>query len=223
MKVPASRAAFVDSPPLINEVMAGQIEKRVSEAELRALLETQGITVPEVLATIPADAPTRGPADAPVTVQVWLDFQCPFCRQVAPALDQLLEAYPNDVRLVFRNRPLSSIHPAAQLAAEAAMAANAQGKFWEYHDVLFANQRRLDRASLERYASELGLDMTAFKAALDQGTYTARVVDESRAAGQAGINGTPAIFVNGAELRGAQPFEVLAQAVEAALAAVEPQ
>ena len=154
----------------------------------------------------PADAPSFGPKDAKVTVVEWSDFECPFCSRVGPTLKQIKETYAKDVRVVFRHQPLP-FHSSAKQAAEASMAAHEQGKFWEYHDKLFANQRKLDRASLETYAQELGLNMGQFKSALDSGKYRAKVEADAAAGSAVGANGTPTFFINGRELVGAQPFD----------------
>jgi protein-disulfide isomerase len=155
---------------------------------------------------VPADAPSFGPKDAKVTIVEWSDFECPFCGRVGPTLKQIKETYGKDVRVVFRHQPLS-FHANAKPAAEASMAAHEQGKFWEYHDKLFANQRALDRASLEKYAQELGLNMGQFKAALDSGKFRAKVEADASAGAAVGANGTPAFFINGREFVGAQPFD----------------
>ncbi len=155
---------------------------------------------------VPADSPSRGGKLAKVTIVEWSDFQCPFCGRVVPTLKQVEDAYGDKVRVVFRHQPLP-FHNNAKLAAEASMAANEQGKFWPYHDKLFANQQTLDRASLERFAQELGLDSHKFKAALDSGKFTKRVEEDSAAGMAAGANGTPTFFINGREFVGAQPFE----------------
>jgi protein-disulfide isomerase len=154
----------------------------------------------------PADAPSFGPKTAKVTIVEWSDFECPFCGRVLPTLQKLKQDYAKDVRVVFRHQPLS-FHPNAKLAAEASMAAHEQGKFWQYHDKLFSNQKALDRASLERYAQELGLDMAKFKSALDQGRFRAKVEADMAAGSAVGANGTPTFFINGREFVGAQPFE----------------
>ncbi|MGZ3458647.1 MAG: DsbA family protein [Archangium sp.] len=162
---------------------------------------------------VAADSPSYGPKDAKVTIVEWSDFQCPFCGRVAPTLKQIKEAYPKDVRIVFRNQPLP-FHPNAKPAAEAAMAANEQGKFWEMHDKLFANQGSLDRASFERYAQELKLDMGKFKAALDSGKFRAKIDADSAAGTEAGASGTPTFFINGREFVGAQPFESFKKVID---------
>src|SRR5581483_2482422 len=107
------------------------------------------------------DAPVKGPRDAPVTLLEFSDFQCPFCGRVGPTLKQLEDEYKGKLRIAFKNRPLP-FHQNAQLAAEAALAAGDQGKFWEMHDKLFANQQALERADLEPYAQEIGLNVNQF-------------------------------------------------------------
>ncbi len=155
---------------------------------------------------VPADAPVKGGKNAKVTVVLWSDFQCPFCSRVVPTLKQIHDAYGEQVKVVFRHQPLP-FHNNAKIAAEASMAAHDQGKFWPFHDKAFANQQALDRASLEKYAQELGLDVGKFKAALDSGKYTKRVEDDSAQGMAVGANGTPTFFINGREFVGAQPFE----------------
>ncbi|HYO71947.1 MAG TPA: thioredoxin domain-containing protein, partial [Archangium sp.] len=162
---------------------------------------------------VPADSPSFGPKDAKVTIVEWSDFECPFCSRVGPTLKQIKEAYPKDVRVVFRHQPLS-FPPHAKGAAEASMAAHEQGKFWEFHDKLFQNQKALDRANLEKYAQELGLNVGQFKAALDSGKFRAKVEADAAAGSAVGANGTPTFFVNGREFVGAQPFESFKRIIE---------
>ncbi len=155
---------------------------------------------------VPDDTPVRGPKAAKVTIVAWSDFQCPFCSRVVPTMKQIEDTYAKDVRIAFRHQPLP-FHNNAKGAAEASMAANEQGKFWPMHDKLFANQQALDRASIERYAQELGLDMGKFKAALDSNKFAKKVEQDSADGMAVGANGTPTFFVNGREFVGAQPFE----------------
>ena len=152
------------------------------------------------------DAPVKGAAAAPVTVLEFSDFQCPFCGRVNPTLKQIEDEYKGKVKIAFRNLPLP-FHDKAHLAAEASLAATEQGKFWPYHDKLFANQQALDRPSLEKYADDLGLNMTRFRAALDSGKYKDKVDQDAKDAGAAGASGTPTFFINGTRLVGAQPYE----------------
>jgi protein-disulfide isomerase len=139
----------------------------------------------------------RGAAHARVTVVEYGDFECPMCRSAEPAVRMLLEAHPAAVRLVFRHYPLESAHPHALLAAEAAEAAGAQGKFWEMHDLLLKQEARLGRAALETYATTLGLDLASFKASLDDEIYRQRVREHINGAVRSHLRATPGFFVNG--------------------------
>jgi|tagenome__1003787_1003787.scaffolds.fasta_scaffold20929341_3 protein-disulfide isomerase len=163
------------------------------------------------------DAPVKGPANAPVTIVEFSDFQCPFCSRVVPTLKQIEDTYKGKVKVAFKNFPLD-FHQYAQTAAEASMAAHEQGKFWEMHDKLFANQQQLDRASLDRYAQELGLNMARFKAALDSGKFRERVKKDQAEASKVGVGATPTLFVNGHKLEGAQPFEAFKTEIDKGLA-----
>ncbi len=163
-------------------------------------------------------APAKGPKNAPVTVIAFSDFQCPFCSRAVPLLKQVEENYKGKVRIAFKHLPLP-FHDKAQVAAEASMAANEQGKFWEYHDKLFENQSALDRPSLEKYAAELGLNAAKFKAALDSGKYKKHVEDDAKLAGTIGATGTPTFFVNGKSVVGAVPFDQFKTTIDAELAA----
>lgn len=167
-------------------------------------------------ATPRAEAPSLGRADAKVTVEVWSDFQCPFCARGAERLKQLREKYGDQVRFVFRHEPLP-IHTNARLAAAASMAAHEQGKFWEFHDALFANQRALDRASLEALAGKLNLDVERFRRALDSSTWSNYVDTEVAEAQRRGISGTPTFFINGKPVVGAQPLSAFTEVIDAEL------
>jgi protein-disulfide isomerase len=163
------------------------------------------------------DAPVRGDARAPVTIVAFSDFECPFCAKAEATLRALEDEYRGKVRIVFRSQPLP-FHEHAKLAARAALAAGEQGKFWEYHDALFAHQRDLDRAALERYATDLGLDLARFRAALDADRTGALVDADVAEATRLGVAGTPTFFVNGRRIIGAQPLAKFEAAVEEALA-----
>jgi protein-disulfide isomerase len=159
-----------------------------------------------------AGAPLKGDAAAPVTVVVFSDFQCPFCARAVGTLRALEEKYGDRVRFAFKQRPLS-FHGNARTAAAAALAAADQGKFWQFHDALFAHQQELDRASLERRAEELGLDLARFRTALDAGA-EARIAADEAEAERLGVTGTPTFFVNGRKVVGAQPPEVFAAVID---------
>jgi protein-disulfide isomerase len=161
-------------------------------------------------------APSKGPKNAKVTIVTFSDFQCPFCSRVNPTMEEIEKTYKGKVRIAFKHLPLP-FHDNAQVAAEAALAAHAQGKFWEMHDKLFANQGALDRASLETYAKDLGLNVAQFKAALDSGKYADYVKQDAALASRVGANGTPAFFINGKLLSGAQPFPAFKQMIDEAL------
>lgn len=157
---------------------------------------------------VPADGrPSFGPEDALVTIIELSDFQCPFCSRVGPTMKQIKETYPKDVRVVFRQLPLG-FHDRAKPAAKAALAAAQQGKFWEMHDALFANQKALDDAAIEGYAAQIaGLDVKKWKTDLADPKLDQMIKEDETVAGKFGANGTPAFFVNGRFLSGAQPFE----------------
>jgi len=160
---------------------------------------------------------SAGSDAALVTIVVWSDFQCPFCGQNAPTLAKVRQEYGDKVRIVYRHLPLPG-HPDAELAAEATVAAAAQGKFWAMHDRLFADQRHLTRADLDKVAQAIGLDMKAFRAALDERRYRDAVADDNAAGSALGIGGTPTLFVNGAPIEGAPRYDQLKMIVELRLA-----
>ncbi|HLL02893.1 MAG TPA: thioredoxin domain-containing protein [Myxococcaceae bacterium] len=209
--------ALVKSGIKPNQVYASIIEKGATTkpAAPQQPQQQQAAAVRKVDA--PDTSPSFGPKHAKVTIVEWSDFECPFCGRVVPTLAKIKETYGKDVRVVFRHQPLP-FHPNAKPAAEAAMAAHEQGKFWEMHDKLFSNQKSLDRATFEKYAQELKLDMNKFKAAMDSGKYRALIDADSAAGSAVGANGTPTFFVNGRTLVGAQPFEAFKAAIDEELA-----
>ncbi|HVR27911.1 MAG TPA: thioredoxin domain-containing protein [Thermoanaerobaculia bacterium] len=160
-----------------------------------------------------AGAPDKGPETAPVTIVEFSDFECPYCKRVLPTLEQIEEKYGEQVRVVYRHYPLSN-HPNAQKAAEASLCANDQGKFWEMHDLLFAEQQKLQVADLKEKAGRLELDATSFAECLDSGSHAETVHGDLRAGIAAGVDGTPAFFVNGRFISGAVPFETLAEVID---------
>jgi protein-disulfide isomerase len=197
--------------------------RRKLEEELSARLRKGAnirvlLTEPErpVQAISVDDDPSRGNANAPVTVVVFTDFQCPTCAATHPVIDDVLKSYGANVRLVVRDFPLDR-HVNARKAAEAANAAHEQGKFFEYAALLFKRQNALDTASLKKYASEVGLNRATFDAALDSGKYAAEVSHDLKDGEMYGIDATPTIFVNGVSLSGIRA-EDLRTAIDRALA-----
>jgi protein-disulfide isomerase len=172
---------------------------------------------PNAVYRIPVDgSATKGPADALVTIVESSDFECPFCKRAAPTLKQVEEAYAGRIRIVFKHNPLP-MHSNALPAAMAAEAAGAQGKFWPMHDKLFASAT-LDRAALEQAAKELGLDLAAFRAALDGQRFSDRIRRDQELVRNVGAGGTPTFFINGRKLVGAQPFDRFKAMIDAELA-----
>ena len=160
--------------------------------------------------------PSKGPKDALVTIVEFSEFQCPFCARVLPTMKQIEDTYGDKVRVVWRNNPLG-FHNNAGPAAAVAMEAFAQGgndKFWEVHDVLFQNQKALGRPQLEEYAKTAGLDVEKVKKALDDGTHAKAISDDQAIASTFGARGTPYFFVNGRQLRGAQPFNAFKTVID---------
>jgi protein-disulfide isomerase len=156
----------------------------------------------------------RGNANAKVTLIEYSDFECPFCSRLKPTVDQILSEYDGDVRLVYRHFPLTSIHPNAQKAAEASECAGEQGKFWEYHDILFANQTALTIPSLKTYAGQLSLKQAQFDSCLDGGKFASKVSQQASDAQSVGITGTPGTFVNDQLVRGAFPYATFQQIID---------
>jgi protein-disulfide isomerase len=164
-----------------------------------------------------ADSPAQGPANAPIELVEFSDFQCPFCFRAHPTVKQVLNTYGSKVRFVYRNYPLPN-HPNARPAAEAAQCANEQGQFWAYHDRLFADQNKLGETDLKASAAALGLDAAKFNACFDSHKYAARVDADTKAGNEAGVNGTPAFFINGRMLSGAQPYDEFKKVIDEELA-----
>ena len=194
-----------DLAPRIKAHLESQRSEKVSE-NLRAAAKLTVMLEPP-RANIDATGPSRGPADAPVVIISFSDFQCPFCKRVEPTVDAVLAKYPTQVRQVFRHLPLDALHPHARPAAIASVCAEQQGKFWEYRAKLFENQQALGDEDLDKYATAVGLDTTAFKACQKSPEAAQRVQVDADVARTNGISGTPAFFINGILISGARPLE----------------
>src|SRR4051794_8180779 len=181
------------------------------KAKHKVVVALQPPELPRV--EVEAKGPARGPDKAPVTIVEFSDFQCPYCGREYPVIERVMKEYDGKVRLVFRHYPLD-FHPFAEKAAEAGACAQDQGKFWELHDKMFSNQTKLAVEDLKGYAKSVGIDVSKFEKCLDSGEKKTMVEEDVKAGSAAGVNGTPAFFINGIFINGAQPFEQIKQAVD---------
>jgi protein-disulfide isomerase len=209
---------FDDLKPRIKQAVKQQKLRENMGKMLEQLKEKHHVAValePPDLPRIQVEAkgPTRGPPSAPVTIVEFSDFQCPFCGREFPVIEKLMKEYEGKVRLVFRQFPLD-FHPFAEKAAEAAFCAADQGKFWELHDKMFSNQQKLAVDDLKGYAKSAGLDSAKFDKCLDSGEKKPAVEADQKAGSEAGVNGTPAFFVNGVFINGAVPYDQIKQTVD---------
>jgi protein-disulfide isomerase len=210
---------LADVSPIIRRYLDEQQRTSARQAVL-AELRKAGPPVrvlfdpPRQQLAVGADDAVLGPADAPVTIIEFSDFQCPFCQRVAPTLKQVREKYGDRVRIVWKDFPLTSIHPQAFKAAEAGNCAREQGKFWEYHDRLFANQSALQPDALKKHAAEAGLDAPKFNACLDTAKYSDRVQAQMGVGNGLGVQSTPSIYINGRLVAGAQPLDVFTSIID---------
>jgi len=183
----------------------------------KKLTDAAGIEIfmdpPRVIPVIGDHSPSRGPVEAPVILVEYTDFQCPYCGRVQPTLEKLRERYGDSIRMIFKNLPLA-MHQQAAFAAEAALCAGDQGGFWPMHDWLFANHSAINRDAVMTQAKELGLDVDALNACVDEGRHAAEVQADSKEANSFGITGTPGFSVNGRILTGAQPLESFVKIID---------
>ena len=168
---------------------------------LRAKIETAGF-------------PSKGPATAPVTIVEFSDFECPYCGGLFPTLKQVEKNYADKIRIVYRQFPLTNIHPRAEKAAEASLCAYEQQHFWEFHDSMFGNQRELSVADLKQRAVDLKLDPAKFNECLDSGRQVAAIQSDIQEGARVGVTGTPALFINGRMLSGNQPYSEIKEIIE---------
>ena len=192
-------------------VRAAYLTELKSKTPVKIMLEPVRENVEE------AGRPARGPAKAPIEMIEFSDFQCPFCQRAFPTLMKVLDTYGDRIRFVYRHYPLQN-HPQARPAAEAAQCAHEQGKFWAYHNLLFGTPGQLSDAELKAAGASAGADPTAFNACVDSRKYAADVEADIKAGNDAGVSGTPAFFINGRELSGAQPFEEFKKIIDEELA-----
>ena len=167
-------------------------------------------------------SPAKGPATAPITIVEFSDFECPYCGGLFPTLKQVEKNYEGKIRIVYRQFPLTNIHPHAQKAAEASLCAFDQQHFWEMHDSMFGNQQELSIADLKQRATDLKLDSTKFNECLDSGRQMATIQRDIQDGARAGVTGTPAVFINGRLLSGNQPYSEIKEIIEDELQRNQP-
>ena len=202
--------------PMIKDYLLKQSAERSQRTYLNALRAKYKVAVSmqPLRETVEAMGPQRGPDDAAVTIVEFSDFQCPFCGRFSPVLKEILAKYPTQVRLIYRHLPLVSLHPNALGAAEAAVCARKQGKFWEMHDLLFAEQSTLGVDGVKEKAKRIGLDSKAFDDCLANATTRETVQNDVAAAEQLGIGGTPFSFVNGRFVNGASSADDISAIID---------
>lgn len=214
------RKSFEEVAPQLTTYLQQQEQEKRRQALLHELRPTYPVAIalraPKVDIPI-AGNPVLGPDNALVTIIEFSDYQCPYCRQVQPALKRILTEYEGKVKLVFRDFPLRNIHPQAQKAAEAAHCAGEQQKFWPYHDKLFASTS-LQLEDLKKYAQELELNTEHFATCLDSNKHAHGIDEDMQAGQQVGVSATPSFFVNGFPLSGAASYERFKELVDTALA-----
>jgi protein-disulfide isomerase len=214
---------FEQMAPAIQRFLEDQ-QQTLAKQDLIAELRKAGppirvlMDAPRVAVAVTGDDPAQGAATAPVTVVEYSDFQCPFCGRVLPTLKELRTKYGDKMRLVWKDFPLTQIHPQAFLAAQAGNCAREQGKFWEYHDRLFANQQALQPDLLKKYATEVGMDAAKFNECLDSSKYEAKVQESLAAGTRLGITSTPTVYINGRMINGAQSIDVFQAIIDDELA-----
>jgi protein-disulfide isomerase len=208
----------------IQEFLVSQRQQQ-ARAQLVDDLTKKGSTVrvlldpPRHVVDVEASDPVKGPVSAPITIVEYSDYQCPFCARVNPTLDRIIQTYGDKVKIVFKDFPLPN-HAEAPKAAEAAHCAGEQGKYWELHDRLFANQQALQIPQIKQYATALALDMNAFNQCLDSGKHANRVTENMKAGEALGVASTPTLYVNGRPVVGAQPFEFFKAIIDEELARI---
>jgi protein-disulfide isomerase len=195
----------------------GQQLQQTYIQSLRTKYKVQILLEPPRVMVAVDDDPSLGPADAPVVIVEFSDYQCPFCSRAEPIVKQVLEKYKGKVKFVYRDFPLS-FHPFAAKASEASQCANDQGKFWEFHDALYADQSKLAVTDMEATAARLGLNADKFKSCIETGKYTAEVNKDIADATKAGVNSTPSFFINGVAVVGAQGPEAFNDIIDQELA-----
>ncbi|MBL7686366.1 MAG: thioredoxin domain-containing protein [Deltaproteobacteria bacterium] len=183
------------------------MDRLMAKADINVYMEKPRVEVSA------GNAPSKGPENALVTIVEYTDYECPFCAKVRPTIAEITNTYKNDVRYVVRNFPLD-FHQQAKKAAVAGLCANDQKKFWDYNQKLWDNQRALDVDSLKKYAEEVKLDTKKFNECLDSDKFLSQVMSDQQEGAKIGVSGTPAFFINGMILTGAQPVEAFKKVID---------
>lgn len=189
------------------------MEKYVKEAQQRAQEAEFEEIMKSPVKIDPGASPVKGPANAPITIIEFSDFECPFCKRGASTMDQILKKYPNEVKLSFKHLPLP-MHNNAKPASKASWAAGQQGKFWEFHDALFENQQKLSEEFYVKTAENLKLDVEKFKKDMNSPEAEKQIQEDMELANKHGIQGTPGFFVNGVAVKGAYPLEYFKKIID---------
>jgi len=208
--------AFEEMKSNIQQYVVENQKSQLLRAHIQSLKDTTQVSsnleTPRVKIDV-GNSPSLGPKDAPITIVEWSDYQCPYCQQVRPTIWKLLDEYKDKIHYVFKDFPLY-MHKDAPKAHEACHCADEQGKYFECNKILFNNRANLKVDNLKEYAKRLELDTENFNTCLDSGKYAKQVQDEQQEGIKAGVNGTPAFFINGIMLSGAQPYQNFKQIIE---------
>jgi protein-disulfide isomerase len=201
--------------------LGGQPVQQAAQPQAQAGEAYQAQTTPQRYEIpISENDPARGPEDAPITIIEFSDFECPYCQRYnQEVVDRIWEEYGDQIRYIFKDFPLTNIHPNSLSAALAAQCANEQDAFWEYHKLLFSMQEGLSNEAYQTYAESLGLDMDAFNQCVEEKRYEEDILTDLDEASTLGVRSTPTFLINGLPVIGAQPYEVFAQVIEQELAA----
>jgi len=209
---------------LQNQKLAAQRRQFLESLRAKARVSVNLKAPPVFRADLSVEgAPFKGAENAPVTIVKFEDFHCPFCKRAQATLEQIMSRYSGKVKLAHRDFPIDSLHPQARRAHEAARCAHVQGKFWEYHDMLYDNAPKASLENLKEYAAQVGIETAAFEQCLDSGEFRAAVQGDIEEGQQAGVSGTPAFFINGRLISGAQPISNFVRVIEDELRRAQSQ
>lgn len=220
----ANKAGINPDQAQVREQIRSYLQNQKLQAQREAFLQSLrseakvmvNLKAPPILrADVKSDgAPFKGGKNAPVTIIEFTDFHCPFCKQVLPTLTQLLSRYGDKVKLVYKDFPVDQLHPGASKAHGAARCANEQGKFWAYHDKLFENATKTSPEELTTYAKQVGLDIPAFQRCVSSAKFDTAVQKDIEEGRRVGVTGTPAFFINGRLIVGAQPLDNFVRVID---------